>query len=79
MSFCDRIIDVVLGAKDWSVVDDGGDYPCIYAVPTHRVVRSDHVIVTGLRERAAFREAKELRPYYAEPVFGCRKPADGGA
>lgn len=79
MSVFDRIIDAVLGPKEWSVVDDGGSYPCVYAVPTYRVFRSDHVIVTGLRKRAAFREATELRPYYAESVFSYRPPEDGGA
>ncbi len=63
-------LDWLLGPRDWCVVDDGGYYPTnIYAIPENRIDSGDIVIVRGIRCKQARREAEELQPYYASPVF----------
>lgn len=63
-------LDWLLGPRTWCVVDDGGYYPAnIYAIPEARIDSGDIVIVRGLRRKQAWREAEELLPYYAHPVF----------
>lgn len=71
-------LDWLLGPRNWSVIDDGTtgfaahDW---YACPTSRVDRGDVVILDGLRQREAFREAANLRA--AKGAFQCLEIARG--
>jgi len=63
----EKLLDCVFGPREWSVVIDRYHWGHeVYACVTSRVVRSDEVLATGLRRKAAFRFARH-HPLAARP------------